>query len=739
MSEQIHVLPKPQVVEQLGAAPVILGAPGQPDYKIELDSLSNEPVVLQAVKLLRACLSGLLVGPEREDAAVTVQLGLAQPPADLPNAAQGYEIRADAQMVSLRGYGPLGLFYAVQTFCQIVRVQQNDVVVPAVRIQDWPDMATRGHFVESRYGSNLMTLADWQAVVDNMAEMKMNHLIVSVYGCWCVQYDGRVSEYLYVPFKQYEKLQTPVVTRYYSAENEAWVEGEQLPPMFEQDFFGDLVAYGKARAVTVLPLFNSFGHNTLIPAQYPEVSAKDKDGEPTLTGFCTANPQTYEMLFAMYDHIVDNYLLPNGVDSFHIGLDEVGDGIAQNSQDIKRVRSPWCQCEKCAGHDRSDLFIRHAIRLMLHLKEKGMKHIYMYSDMLIPHGTYSTKDYSAKMQMAILENNLEKEAVIDWWTYSDEKDKLMFQSTRPEQGLRRTVKPWNGYYHWTVLSHPLRNIYLLAEIGYKEQVEGMLSYSAWDLSFDRNNAAQASFAWNFQGSGDLDAFRKAYVENRFSDGADNAFQAFDLLEKAASSQNGKQADGTPLINRLSLLQHEVSYYFYSYVRADRPYPRCYPGEALEKLATNKATYRSLINELAALSEKARDLFMDLSRQTGKNRGLAARYAYEADHYLCLCEDFLALLTMLDESQKLATEARDAAIGKIHDLAACRRSARLALMYQLEKTKEAYLLPSHMRNHSIMLMYFTDLLAYLDKTDPSDVKLDFLDNTHFASSIFLKLR
>ncbi|NLC43306.1 MAG: hypothetical protein GX783_03380, partial [Clostridiales bacterium] len=64
---------------------------------------------------------------------------------------------------------------------------------------------------------------------------------------------------------------------YYSPKEDAWIDNEQLPPMFKEDFLGELIAYGKTKAVSVFPLVNSYGHNTLIPAQYPEVSAKDEN------------------------------------------------------------------------------------------------------------------------------------------------------------------------------------------------------------------------------------------------------------------------------------------------------------------------------------------------------------------------------------------------------------------------------------------------------------------------------
>ncbi|HBN82597.1 MAG TPA: hypothetical protein DDZ89_02035, partial [Clostridiales bacterium] len=377
-----RILPVPQEFEYSKGEDVVLGKPGSAFYRLEIGDLPDASSVKGALDLLSDHLTGVL-NVNAFDAAgeIPVRIGMGKAPSGMKNSDQGYCLEVSSDGVTLEGYGELGLFYGALTLKQCLVLADNKLALPYMKVTDWPDMKTRGHFMECRYGSNLMTLEDWKHVVDHMAGMKMNQLVVAVYGCWCVQYDGRVSEYLYVPIHKYPKLKTPVVTRYYSPTKSEWVDRECLPPMFEQDFLGELIAYGKTKGVTVFPLFNSYGHNTLIPAQYPEVSAKDENGEPTLTGFCTANPETYEMMFNIYDEIIDRYLIPNGIDSFHVGLDEVWDGIAVNSEDIFRIRSPWCKCEKCRDINRKELFIDHAIKLLNHLKKRGMKNIYMYHDM----------------------------------------------------------------------------------------------------------------------------------------------------------------------------------------------------------------------------------------------------------------------------------------------------------------------------------------------------------------------
>ena len=123
-------------------------------------------------------------------------------------------------------------------------------------------------------------------------------------------------------------------------------------------------------------------------------------------------------MFSIYDEIIERYLKPNGCDSFHVGLDEVWDGIALNAEDIFRTRSPWCKCPECRDIDRKRLFIDHAVKILKYLKSRGMKNIYMYSDMLIKAGDGSD-DSAEDMVKALKDNDLIDVVVIDWWTYSD--------------------------------------------------------------------------------------------------------------------------------------------------------------------------------------------------------------------------------------------------------------------------------------------------------------------------------
>ena len=730
------IIPIPRYYEELEEGALQLAAAGRSFVKIineAGDKVSEQLIADTLAALMKSGNDGAPCGTE-----VPVTLRYAQAPAEAAGCAdQGYRLTCGRDGILIEGFGEAGLFYGAETLCQMLDVTGEGIFADAVRILDWPDMKTRGHFMECRFGTNNMSLQDWKELVDHMASMKMNRLAVALYGCWDVQYDGRVSEYLFVPIRKYPKLKTPVVYRYFDPETGSYKDEEHLPPMFEQDFFGDLIAYGKTKHVEIFPLWNSYGHNTLIPAQYPEVSAKDENGEPSLTGFCTANPQTYELLFDCYDEIIDRYLAPNGIRSFHVGMDEVWDGLAQNAEDIFRVRSPWCKCPVCAAKSRRQLYLDHAVRVLKHLKEKGIENIYMYQDMLTNYsGAAGEGESTGDLLEALEQNGLKENVVVDWWSYADYKENLTYETTLPEQGLRRTVKPWNGYTHWNSVFHPIRNAYLLGDIAFREAAEGMLSYSSWDRSFDRVHVCQANYAWNFAETGSPQKASDLYVSARFPGKYAEVRRAFTLLD-AVTGVNRTVNKKKNIITEYggSDMIKIISYYFYSYVKKNKPYPRKFPGEAMTQLLANPWESRIRLAGMAAMAREAKDLFAEAAGDEGCDRELALRYAWEAAHSECMAEDFLALLDMND----LYQDDRTAHLEEIRTLAEEAAEAREKLMRGLKDVKEPYLWPSHLRNHSVFYQFFRDLAAYLENTPAEEVQLDFTDLSSFCGEKFWKLR
>lgn len=678
---------------------------------------------------------------ETEGASLVITLGGAQAPAEVKNPDQGYAIRASKNEIALDAFGQTGAYYAVTTLLQILKKEDGAFTLPAFDLLDYPELQKRGHFVETRFGTDLMELEDWKQVVDSMVDVKENQLTVSVYGCWNMQYDKRISEYVFLPFKGYENLKTPVYKKYYSPKKGDYVFEKVGTPMAEKDFFGELRAYGKEHEVEVIPMFNSLGHNTLIPRLYPETSAKDENGKPANTGFCTAEPKTYEILFDLYDQILDRYSTPdNPIESFDIGMDEIRNEFAVDPADITHRHNAWCQCPVCREKSRQEIFFEHAAKLMKHLHSRGVKTVYMYNDMVVEHKTKlkpNPEDHSPLLKEALAKHGLLDVACVDWWAYNDVPEKLHFSDLHPELGFRSSIKPWNGYYHWSHVFHPIGNIYHMIKMAHASGAEAKRSYSSWDNSFHRPNQLQADWSWNFSGTGSMDDAKARYVRRYFPNSAEEAMNAFDLWDDVTRQTNPQDPKNT-LSNRREMIFGSLVYYRYSYYFDGKDYPRNYPGELVPKLRED-AEFCADIRAMQLQAEQAAALWETIAEKNPESAELAKRYRYEMMLYTAIFRDWTTLMD-LDELAETYAESKDeAVIGQMAELAEAQKNFRLEVITLLENTKEDYLIPSHARNQTIPMQYFADLAEYL-KTAPAEKrKLDLADMRHMASETFMNLR
>ncbi len=720
------IKPLPQYAKQKDGR-VILGTGGETAFEIVTENISGG-LATKAVEVLQRTLCaqiGEKCGPTT--VKITVRLSEDGPDTVAANPEQAYRIDAADGEIVLTGYGEAGVYYAVTTLMQCVCAEYNDVFVPQMEIVDWPDLKTRGHFVESRFGSNLMELADWKAVVDDIRDKKMNRLVISLYGCWTVQYDGMISEYVYIPVRKYPKIRSDVIKKYYSPTQGEWVSETVPTPMAEQDFFGALVQYGKECGVEVIPLWNSFGHNTLIPRAYPQVSARI-GGKPSGFGFCLSCKETYDMLFSIYDQIIDEYLAPNGITSFHIGMDEVRLQIAADASDIFKKRSPWCECDACRKLSNEEKFINHAVKLIAYLKSRGMTSVYIYSDM------FKKVASPEKFYEILKENDLLDVTVIDWWTYTNCKERLGFDTTYPALNIRSTVKPWNSYAHWSITFDTVPNVYHLCEIAQREKnIEGLLSYCGWDQSCDKNHASMADYSWNFDGTGSVDDFRATYAMREFPGHFEEAKRALELVDQISEEQSSSGEEGR--VGNMTFLQNDVCYYFFCNVAEGKEYPRNFPGEGMGRILEKREMYEKQLADIADMASQALEVFDQLSVAQDCNRALAKRFACETQNYLCLAKDYLALLEIYDTVTAGAANASQC----VAQIAGKRKQERLALMDKIENVKEVYLIPCQLRNQSIFMQLFADIEAFAAKTGAGTPAIDVCNLKNLATDKFWWLR
>lgn len=598
-----------------------------------------------------------------------------------------------------------GLFYGVITLTELL----CDNTLPMVHIEDWPDFYDRGLLLENRYGSDFMTLDDYKKAIDYLAKMKYNQLTIGVYGCWCVQYDMRLSEFLYIPLECHPELETPRDIRYWSPKNNDFVEREnQLPTIFVEDYLGELIAYAKARNITIKPLFNSFGHNTLIPRLHPELSAKDENGNPTKHGFCVSDEKVFEYMFAIYDEIIEKYMRPHGLDAIEIGLDEVYAWLGEDLDDIYGKFEPYCRCEKCRGMDRKELMLKFIIRVCKYLKAKGMKSIYIYHDMLFEQFDIVNDELVELFK----KEDIYDVVVLDWWYYTKEED--LFQK-REINGLFRSIaKPFTGYYHWVVPMEYNNNIYAHAKLTKKHGFEGIESYSSFEYCFDRPFMYQAELCWNIDTVEDYEGFLARYAANRFPEDVEGAKKALDIMAKVTVNDT--------VANKMNSLE----YYWFTYVTADEEYPRNFPGGAYKKIFDAKDEYIAYFEETIKATKEAMAFFTEQGSEIA-----GVWYAIAKHYYTYACEYFT--MVKLAEGYNNGTIDAEGVIIHLEELLKLHED----FMATVEDTRIEANSYVYLRNHSINRQVYVDLINYFKNTE--NPKLELCDLRYVASERFNKLR
>lgn len=617
------IIPAPMQMEDRGKA-VMIGHIADSNVAFRADG--DGEVFEQAVAYMQKTFTGFAF--DQDDCgeyAVTLCIN----PGDMRFAGKGkreaYLIDISENGAELVGFDEAGAYYAAISFAKLVHTEGTGVVLPECFILDYPYFQRRGHFMECRYGSDFMTLDEWKQGIDYLSEMKTNTVVVGLYGCWSRQYDGAFAEYQYIPFKKYPEIRTPRNIKYYSAKERKWnYKKNVLPVMYETDYFGELVAYGKKKNVEVIPLFNSLGHNTLLPRLYPEISAKDENGHDNSLGFCTSNEKTYELMFDLYDEIIDRYLTPNGIKSFQIGLDEVWPVLGVDETDLMKPTSPFCQCEKCRGKNYGDLMIEYIIRITKHMQEKGMENVLVYHDMLM----YQYDLLNEKTAQLFKDEGVWDTIIIDWWSYSS-KEKLYHERAEDVNGLFRSVaKPITGYYHWALPSHNNPNIDAITEVAHKNQFEGMITYSSFEYCYDYNYLYFADCAWNPENT-ERAATLEKYAVTTFPECPGKAIKAMKLADEmmgaGALDKNGKW---------LGL----CGYYNSTYLSKDRGcYPQDYPATIFRMMAQEE---NEALHFLRNLKNKAEEVYTFFDEHIASAKGEI--WKLSAASYKALCDEFLTI-------------------------------------------------------------------------------------------------
>lgn len=289
-NSDINVIPKPQKVS-LGEGFFTFNS------KTSLLYASNDLKVIAAIfqSTLETEFSiKTLPKPNGKAVANSVVLQL-----DSKLGKEAYILNVQADKILCKASTEAGLFYALQSLAQLIKIENGKQTVPVVLIEDSPVYAWRGYMLdESRHFMGKEAVKQY---LDIMARLKLNvfHWHLTDEQGWRIE------------IKRY-----PLLTQEGSIGS--WSDINAPSAFYTQDEIKEIVEYAAQRYIMVVPEIDMPGHATAVGRSYPEVSGGGEGRWKDFT-FHPAKEATYEFISNVFDEIVQLFPAPY----IHIGADEV--------------------------------------------------------------------------------------------------------------------------------------------------------------------------------------------------------------------------------------------------------------------------------------------------------------------------------------------------------------------------------------------------------------------------------
>jgi hexosaminidase len=274
--QQIHYGPRQLRIRGLGIR--LVADPSTEDRfaAVQLSSCLSD-VAKEPVRVSQGEASGKLIVLKR-----TGEVGALPLPGEHPGPAsrEAYSLKVTPDGGEVQATSSAGLFYGVQTLCQLIEGNAAEAVLPEADVRDWPSLAYRGTMVDMSHGP-LPTEAEIKRQLDFLVRWKAN------------QY------YLY---------------------SEVSIELEGFPLLnpegrLSKDEVRRIIAYGRERHIDVIPNLELYAHlhDLFRVEEYSQLSDLDHGVE-----FNPSNPGVMPLLSDWIAQVTD--LFPSPFVS--IGFDE---------------------------------------------------------------------------------------------------------------------------------------------------------------------------------------------------------------------------------------------------------------------------------------------------------------------------------------------------------------------------------------------------------------------------------
>lgn len=340
-----------------------------------------------------------------EGAPLTIEVG---------GKGEGYELWIKKDAVRIKGEGPAGAFYAIQTLRQILQHEE----IPCLYIKDCPDFPYRGFYHDVTRGK-VPTLQSVKELIDQMAYYKLNSLQLYV-------------EHTF-PFEETKDL----------IEKTGYLTEEEIH---------EIDAYCKENFIEFIPSLSTFGHlfELLNQEKFAHLRVmKDYEASPNRwadrMGHHTIDPLEPESI-EVIKSLIDQYEPHFESNIFNICCDETFDLTRRYEE---------------SEHDPSKLYVEFVKKIIAHLKSKDKK-VMMWADILLKHPETITE----------IPDDI---YFLNWFYRLDPPEDTIIRFK--ELGRKQIVCPgttiWNRFCEGVKVEE--ENISLMAEYGYKHGALGVLN------------------------------------------------------------------------------------------------------------------------------------------------------------------------------------------------------------------------------------------------------------------------
>jgi len=244
---------------------------------------------------------------------------------------EGYALSVSSHRTIIAGQTSKGIFYGVMTLCQMLTKDEEKIVVPGARINDWPLMSYRGISDDMSRGQS-STMENLKRIIRNLAHYKYN------------VYSPYIEDIF--AFEKYPSI---------------WKGRGALT----HEQIRELEEYADQFYIEIIPIFETLGHfeNILLKPEF--VKYAEFPGAQVLN---TTSEEAYAFLQDLIDDIAPAFRSPY----FNMAADETYDvGLGANK-------------ERLAKSDIATVHAEHYQRVLQMLKKHNKK-VMLYADVILDH------------------------------------------------------------------------------------------------------------------------------------------------------------------------------------------------------------------------------------------------------------------------------------------------------------------------------------------------------------------